>query len=153
MSAEDYYSGGRTEFNREFENQMTSGVYIVRREEITVKSAKKAMGSANVALGERQHEYGDENKVSFVVRKLRESDGQPLRKQQQKFTDYGIAVIDARVAPPSASTTTEPSGARSPLAESRASTRGSPPARAGGVDSPGRQPHRSHMAKRFIQLI
>jgi len=28
MSAEEYYSGGRTEFNTEFENQMINGIYI-----------------------------------------------------------------------------------------------------------------------------
>ncbi len=96
MSAEDYYSGGRTEFNNEFENQMTNGIYVVRREEVTVRSLRHQKGSANVALGKDQEEYGDESKVSFVVKRLTDESGLPLRKPQ-KFTDYGIAVVDARV--------------------------------------------------------
>ena len=38
MTAEAYYSGDRTEFNSEFENQMSDGVYNVRREEVKLRS-------------------------------------------------------------------------------------------------------------------
>ena len=31
MSAEDYFQGGKTEFNNEFQRQMENGIYIVRR--------------------------------------------------------------------------------------------------------------------------
>lgn len=96
MSAEEYYSGSRSEFNTEFENQMNSGLYIVRREEILKASNRKAMGSANAALGENQQEYGDEAKVTFEVNKVLGEDGRPLRKVQ-KFTNFGITVLDARV--------------------------------------------------------
>lgn len=96
MSAEDYYSGGRTEFNSEFENQMSEGIFIVRREEVLQKSTRRAKGTANVSLGDSQVEYGDETKVSFVVRKLLDDNGQPRRKDQ-KFTQYGVLVVDARV--------------------------------------------------------
>ena len=54
MSAEDYYSGGRTEFNSEFENQISDGIYVVRREEVQVQAGTGAKATANAArvLGE-----------------------------------------------------------------------------------------------------
>lgn len=96
MSAEDYYSGGRTEFNNEFENQMTNGIYIVRREEVTIRSSRQQKASANAALGKDQEDYGDESRVAFVVSKVLDDKGLPQRKPQ-KFVDYGITVVDARV--------------------------------------------------------
>ena len=38
MTAEEYYAGGRTEFNAEFEKQMNGGIFLVKREEIRVPS-------------------------------------------------------------------------------------------------------------------
>jgi len=96
MSAEDYYSGGRTEFNNEFENQMINGIFVVRREEVSIRSLRQQKGSANVSLGKDQEDYGDESKVTFIVSKVLDDKGIPLRKPQ-KFVDYGIAVVDARV--------------------------------------------------------
>ncbi|MCK0154513.1 SPFH domain-containing protein [Alcanivorax sp. S6407] len=96
MSAEEYYSGGRTEFNTEFENQMINGIYIVRREEVSEKRVGDIKGSANVAMGTDQQEYGDDSKVVFVVRKMTDEAGIPLRKSQ-RFIDYGVTVVEARV--------------------------------------------------------
>lgn len=96
MSAEEYYSGGRTEFNSKFEQQMAQGIYLVRREEVSVGSNRKVSGSANAALGNNQQEYGDERKTIFVVKKVIGEDGQEKRKRQ-RFTDFGISVVDARV--------------------------------------------------------
>jgi regulator of protease activity HflC (stomatin/prohibitin superfamily) len=96
MSAEEYYAGGRTEFNSEFENQMSSGIYLVKREEIVVRSGKSSSSSANAALGKDQEEYGDDSKTIFVVKKVLDDTGQPMRKTQ-RFTDYGIAVVSALV--------------------------------------------------------
>ncbi|WP_245582583.1 SPFH domain-containing protein [Oceanobacter kriegii] len=96
MSAEEYYSGSRSEFNTEFENQMNSGIYIVRREEILKSTGRKVTSTANASLGKNQQEYGDETKTTFVVNKVLGEDGQPRRKVQ-KFTNLGIAVLDARV--------------------------------------------------------
>lgn len=96
MTAEEYYAGGRTEFNSEFENQMRSGIYLVKREEVNVKSGRSAIGSANVALGTDQEEYGEDDKTIFVVQKVLDATGQPRRKQQ-RFTDYGITVVSALV--------------------------------------------------------
>ena len=83
MSAEEYYSGGRTEFNTEFENQMINGIYIVRREEISQKRVGEIKGSANVAMGTEQQDYGDDAKVVFVVRKMLDDTGVPRRKSQR----------------------------------------------------------------------
>lgn len=96
MSAEAYYSGARTEFNSEFENQMNNGIYLVRREEVYQDSGRKVRGSANVALGSEQEEFGDESKVVYEVRKVLDASGNPRRKVQ-KFTSFGIAVVDARI--------------------------------------------------------
>lgn len=96
MSAEEYYSGGRTEFNTEFENQMINGIYIVRREEVAQHRVGEARGSANASLGNEQQEYGDDTKVVFVVRKMLDDTGIPLRKSQ-RFIDYGVSVVEARV--------------------------------------------------------
>jgi regulator of protease activity HflC (stomatin/prohibitin superfamily) len=96
MSAEDYYSGGRTEFNSEFEQQMSNGIYIVKRVETMLSTGRTTKGSANIALGEDQQNYGDETKIAFEVRKLYDQDGQPRRKTQ-KFVGFGISVVDARV--------------------------------------------------------
>ncbi len=96
MSAEEYYSGGRTEFNSEFEKQMSGGMYVVHREEVITRVTKKRLGSANAALGRDQEEYGEDVKVTFEVIKRVDEAGVPLRKLQ-KFTNYGVSVIDARV--------------------------------------------------------
>ena len=94
MSAEEYYSGARTEFNSE--NQMNNGIYLVRREEVYVDSPRKVRGTANLALGSEQEEFGDESKVVYEVRKVLDDSGTPLRKAQ-KFTSFGISVVDARI--------------------------------------------------------
>ncbi len=96
MSAEEYYSGGRTEFNSEFENQMSNGIYLVKRKEVQIKSAKKAQSTANAALGTEQEQYGDDSKTAFIVEKVLEEDGLPKRKKQ-RFTNYGITVVSALV--------------------------------------------------------
>ena len=96
MGAEEYYSGGRTEFNTEFENQMVNGIYVVRREEITQQALRRQKGTANVALGAEQEDFGDETRVVFVVNKVLDDSGVPLRKSQ-RFVDYGITVVDSRI--------------------------------------------------------
>lgn len=95
MSAEEYYAGGRTEFNNEFETQMTTGVYLVERNEVTVAS-KVASGSANVTKGTAQDEFGEDETTEFIVERILDENGQPKIKNQ-KFLDFGITVVDARV--------------------------------------------------------
>ena len=96
MSAEDYFQGGKTEFNNEFQRQMEDGIYLVRRIEQQVETNQSRPGSANAALGEDQENFGDDTKTVFVVQKLLDQTGQPRRKEQS-FTKFGISVTSARV--------------------------------------------------------
>lgn len=97
MSAEEYYSGGRTEFNNEFSNQLENGIYIVRRHEILKPRIGGAVkGSANVSKGTDQDDFGSDQQTVFVVEKLKDATGTPRRKTQQ-FTNYGVRVVDSRV--------------------------------------------------------
>ena len=96
MAAEEYFSGGRTEFNTEFQNQMQNGIYLVRRKEVIRQVSRQQTGTANVALGEEQQEFGDDQQVVFVVEKLVDANGQPRRKPQN-FAQFGITVVSARV--------------------------------------------------------
>jgi len=97
MSAEDYYSGGRTEFINEFENQMQQGVYIVKRKEVLRESITRQTSEADASNPSLQDEFGDQQKTVFIVEKLTAEDtGLPVRKEQ-KFTLYGITVHEARV--------------------------------------------------------
>lgn len=97
MAAEEYYSGRRTEFNAEFENQMQNGIYLVSRHQVKVEDdTAQAMGSAAADLGANQNEFGQPTKVKFVVEKKLKADG-TFERKEQKFTEYGIQVIEARV--------------------------------------------------------
>ena len=97
MSAEDYYSGGRTEFINEFENQMQNGVYVVKRMEVLRDSTKLQTGEADASAPTSQDAFGDQRKTVFVVEKRIDPEtGLPIRKEQ-KFTLYGITVHEARV--------------------------------------------------------
>lgn len=95
ITAENYFSGGRNEFNTEFQNQMQGGIYNVRRKEET-RNVRRRSGTANAALGTEQEEFGDDQQVVFVVEKILDSTGQPVRKPQN-FNKFGIAVVSARV--------------------------------------------------------
>lgn len=96
MAAEEYYAGGRTEFNSEFENQMSNGIFLVKREEVAVRSTRSTTGSANAALGSDQEAYGEDAKTVFLVKKVIDANGQPRRKSQ-RFNDFGITVVSALV--------------------------------------------------------
>lgn len=96
MSAEEYYSGGRTQFNSEFENQMNNGIFLVKREEVQVKSTRGAKASANASLGAEQEQYGEDAKTIFQVNKVMNEDGTPRRKKQ-RFLEFGITVVSALV--------------------------------------------------------
>ena len=97
MSAEDYYSGGRTEFISEFENQMQNGIYLVKRVEVLKGSAKLQTSEADASDPANQDQFGDQQQTVFVVEKrVDPATGVPLRKEQ-KFTDFGITVHEARV--------------------------------------------------------
>ena len=97
MAAEEYYSGRRTEFNAEFENQMSNGIYLVSRHQVEVRDETAVVtatadgsekGGAPVTTGG--------TKIKFEVTKQLDSDGLPIRKKQG-FTNFGITVVEARV--------------------------------------------------------
>ncbi|MGB0843929.1 MAG: SPFH domain-containing protein [Alphaproteobacteria bacterium] len=96
LSAEDYFQGGKTEFNNEFLRQMEGGIYIVRRVEERVLLEEAGAGSANAALGTDQKTYGEQYKTVFTVKKTLNPNGQPKRKDQS-FSKFGIQVTSARV--------------------------------------------------------
>lgn len=95
MGAEEYFSGGRTEFTSEFQNQMENGVYLVERREVIEKINRAQRSTANASL-ETQQEFGDDQQVVFKVEKLLNEQGLPIRKSQN-FAKFGITVVSARV--------------------------------------------------------
>lgn len=97
MAAEEYYSGRRTEFNAEFENQMQNGIYLVARHQVQVAdetaiAPATADGSAD---GGPDLTTGG-TKTKWVVEKQRLPDGTYKRKRQA-FTNFGVTVVEARV--------------------------------------------------------
>lgn len=96
MSAEDYFQGGKTEFNNEFQRQMENGIYIVRRVEEVVRLEEPNLGSANAALGTNQQDYGDQVKTVFTVKKILDETGQ-LQRKEQSFKKFGISVTSTRL--------------------------------------------------------
>lgn len=98
MSAEEYFSGGRTDFNNEFANQMDDGIYLVRRIQVTVQDAGGKRQASADASADAQDEYNDDDgKVVYKVEKRLDPETQlPLRKKQ-KFKGYGVTVVSARV--------------------------------------------------------
>jgi len=96
MCIRDSYSGGRTEFQNEFETQMVDGIYVVTRREVSVKHNQNVKGSANAALGTAQDDFADGQKTIFIVEKRRDDNGQPILKAS-KAKRMGIEVVEARI--------------------------------------------------------
>jgi len=97
MSAEEYYSGSRTSFNTEFEVQLQSGIYIVKRIERTVvDETDDTNATANASLVTQQRYRPRPTKTIFVVEKQLDAAGIPRRKEQ-RFIDFGISVVEARI--------------------------------------------------------
>jgi regulator of protease activity HflC (stomatin/prohibitin superfamily) len=95
MGAEEYFSGGRTQFTSEFQNQMENGVYLVERREVIETASRTQRSTANASL-DSQQDFGDDKQVVFKVEKLLDTAGQPIRKTQN-FAKFGISVVSARV--------------------------------------------------------
>ena len=96
MGAEEYFSGGRSAFVSEFEDQMRNGLYRVRRTETKIAPTSAQRASANAALGEDQEEFGENEQVVYQVEKLTDSSGIPLRKAQS-YSQFGISITTARI--------------------------------------------------------
>lgn len=93
MTAENYYSGGRTDFIHYFEDQMRNGTYQIEIQERKVKT-EQSKGSSNVAKGVNQDEFGEDTKVVYEVNIKEGDDHLPLRNQHN-FFEFGITVVSA----------------------------------------------------------
>jgi regulator of protease activity HflC (stomatin/prohibitin superfamily) len=96
MSADDYYSGNRSHFGAEFENQLRNGLYLTNRKEIRVQRDNYPAQTAILQAGTEQGSFGDNSATRFIIEKKLDKNGQELRKQQQ-FRLFGVEVVDARV--------------------------------------------------------
>ena len=97
MGAEDYFAGKRTEFNIDFEEQLKNGLYLVRRQEVVVQALQnRGAASANASLEGDQESFGDDSKVIFVVEKITDESGIPVRKVQS-YAALGIVVVESRI--------------------------------------------------------
>lgn len=96
MTADDYYSGGATEFRQSFQDQITDGAYVVKRVEKQVKNTRVAAGSAIAAKGTEQGEFGGDTSTLVVTEKVLNKAGQPIRLERQ-FTKLGVTVADANI--------------------------------------------------------
>ena len=98
MSAEEYFSGGRTDFNAEFANQMENGIYMVRRTQVLAKDVGIRKKTADASATKQQdYDPEDEGKVVFKVEKrLNPDTGQPLRKPHN-YANFGVQMVAARV--------------------------------------------------------
>lgn len=97
MGAEDYFAGKRTEFNIDFEEQLKNGLYLVRRKEVVEKAPQnQGTSTADASASTNQTDFGDEDKVVFVVEKILNSSGVPIRKTQS-YAKLGISVVESRI--------------------------------------------------------
>jgi regulator of protease activity HflC (stomatin/prohibitin superfamily) len=97
MGAEDYFAGKRTEFNIDFEEQLKNGLYLVKRREVVQQSPQnQGLATANASLEADQAKFGDDDKVVFVVEKILDESGVPVRKAQS-YSSLGISVVESRI--------------------------------------------------------
>jgi regulator of protease activity HflC (stomatin/prohibitin superfamily) len=97
MSADDYFSGARSEFGSEFENQLRQGQYLTTRKEVTVNAGRHRNQPSGLTSGGDIPGVDDDVKRSeFVTEKVLNPDGTPKRKTQQ-FIAMGVDVIEARI--------------------------------------------------------
>lgn len=94
MTADKYFSGGKTEFMSEFDYQMRNGLYVVRVEERIEKPKLHRKGSANASAGTNQADYGDDRKITYIAVKQRDDSG-AFKITKQDFSKYGITVTAA----------------------------------------------------------
>lgn len=96
MSADDYFSGGATEFRQNFQDQITDGAYVVKRVEKQVENTRLAAGGAVAQKGTDQGEFGGETTTVIVTEKVLGKNGLPVRLERQ-FSKLGVTVADANI--------------------------------------------------------
>lgn len=95
MTADDYYSGARSEFAANFRDQISDGIYLVKRTEVhTPNNTPKK--TAILQLGTDQGEFGDNTTTRFVTEKVLGKNGLPVRLEQQ-FRKLGVQVAEANI--------------------------------------------------------
>lgn len=95
MTAEDYFSGGKTSFQDLFLDQMANGIYIVKRYEevITLEEPEEITANASLAV---QKVKANNTKTVFKVERLTNPDGTD-RKKVHNFLSFGVTVNDAMI--------------------------------------------------------
>lgn len=96
ITADEYFSGARSEFSTNFENQLANGTYLVKRKEVRERNLKAAPQTAIAENGEDQGIFGDNDRTLYVVEKLTDAKGQYLRKVPA-YQHYGVTLVEARV--------------------------------------------------------
>jgi regulator of protease activity HflC (stomatin/prohibitin superfamily) len=98
MTADEFYSGGRSRFSTDFENQLANGLYVVERKESCSRVPEAALPqqSAIAQQGADQGVYGDQNRVLYTVAPVLGPDGKPLVKKP-KYHAFGVELIEARI--------------------------------------------------------
>ncbi|WOF82068.1 SPFH domain-containing protein (plasmid) [Pseudomonas sp. FeN3W] len=98
MSADDYFSGARSEFGSEFENQLRQGQYITKRKEVITKTARGRNEAGGLMSGaDISGSTDDDSRRSiFVTEKVLDDKNEPRRKAQQ-FIAMGVEVVEARI--------------------------------------------------------
>ena len=96
MSADDYYGGARSEFAQAFADQMSDGIYLVRRVEKQVSNTRMAAQNQIAQDGTDQGEFGGSKSTIIVTEKVLGPDNLPVRLERQ-FNKLGITVAEANV--------------------------------------------------------
>jgi len=95
MTAEKYFSGGKTEFHNEFDKQMRNGLYVVDLKEVRVNNNGVVRhGSQDASKKGPQSIYGDNTRVVYKVIKRLNKNNVPILTQQE-YTKYGISIASA----------------------------------------------------------
>lgn len=98
MTADDYFSGARSEFGSEFENQLKNGQYVIKRKEVSRTNVRHRNQADSLKSGGDLAGVVDENsqRSDFVTEKVKDGNGNEVRKAQQ-FVGLGVEVVEARI--------------------------------------------------------
>ncbi len=94
MTAEKYFSGGKTEFMNEFDVQMRRGLYVVDLVETKEANVNQRKASQNASKGTEQDAFGDTDRIVYKVVKRLDGNNQPILTPQE-YAKYGITIQSA----------------------------------------------------------